>query len=91
MSNTKLRQFHEAQWDEPLIFQQSVPGSRSMLIPDVSGQAAPVTGELSGLLPQRLRRREKPALPELAQPQVLRHYLRLSQESIGQDINIDIG
>ena len=52
MSNTKLRQFHEAQWDEPLIFQQSVPGSRSMLIPDVSGQAAPVTGELSGLLPQ---------------------------------------
>ena len=49
MSNTKLRQFHEAQWDEPLIFQQSVPGSRSMLIPDVSGQAAPVTGELSGL------------------------------------------
>lgn len=91
MSNTKLRQFHEAQWDEPLIFQQSIPGSRSMLIPDVSGQAAPVTGELSGLLPQRLRRREKPALPELAQPQVLRHYLRLSQESIGQDINIDIG
>lgn len=91
MSNTKLRQFHEAQWDEPLIFQQSVPGSRSMLIPDVSGQAAPVTGELSGLLSQRLRRREKPALPELAQPQVLRHYLRLSQESIGQDINIDIG
>ena len=27
----------------------------------------------------------------MAQPQVLRHYLRLSQETIGQDINIDIG
>ena len=91
MSETKLRQFHEAQWDESLIFQQSVPGSRSMLIPDVSEQAAPVAGELSQLLPEGLRRKEKPALPELAQPQVLRHYLRLSQESIGQDINIDIG
>ena len=62
-----------------------------MLIPDVSEQAAPVAGELAQLLPQTLRRREKPALPELAQPQVLRHYLRLSQECIGQDINIDIG
>ena len=91
MSETKLRRFHEAQWDESLIFQQSVPGSRSMLIPDVSEQAAPVAGDLSQLLPQGLRRKERPALPELAQPQVLRHYLRLSQESIGQDINIDIG
>lgn len=91
MSDTKLRNFHEAQWDEPLIFEQSVPGSRSLLVPDVSGQAGPVTGDVSDLLPDCLKRREKPALPELAQPQVLRHYLRLSQETIGQDINIDIG
>ena len=91
MSDTKLRNFHEAQWDEDLIFEQSVPGSRSLLVPDVSKEAGTVTGALSGLMPAGLKRKEKPALPELAQPQVLRHYLRLSQETIGQDINIDIG
>ena len=91
MSDTKLRNFHEAQWDEDLIFEQSVPGSRSLLVPDVSKEAGAVTGALSGLMPAGLKRKEKPALPELAQPQVWRHYLRLSQETIGQDINIDIG
>ena len=91
MSDTKLRNFHEAQWDEDLIFEQSVPGSRSLLVPDVSKEAGAVTGALSGLMPAGLKRKEKPALPELAQPQVLRHYLRQSQETIGQDINIDIG
>ena len=91
MSDTKLRNFHEAQWDESLIFEQSVPGSRSLLVPDVSEQVKGVTGEVETLLPKNLKRKEKPALPELAQPQVLRHYLRLSQETIGQDINIDIG
>ena len=91
MSDTKLRNFHEAQWDEDLIFEQSVPGSRSLLVPDVSKEAGAVTGALSGLMPAGLKRKERPALPELAQPQVLRHYLRLSQETIGQDINIDIG
>lgn len=91
MSELKKRNFHEAQWDESLIFEQSVPGSRALLIPDVSGEAAPVTGPLDALLPASMKRAGKPALPELAQPQVLRHYLRLSQETIGQDLNIDIG
>ena len=68
MSDTKLRNFHEAQWDEDLIFEQSVPGSRSLLVPDVSKEAGAVTGALSGLMPAGLKRKEKPALPELAQP-----------------------
>lgn len=89
MSYSKLRNFHEAQWDEPVIFEQSVPGSRGILLPDVSKEAGVSSGK--ALLPAGLRRTQKPALPEMAQPQVLRHYLRLSQETIGQDINIDIG
>ncbi len=77
MSYSKLRNFHEAQWDEPIIFEQSVPGSRGILFPDVSKEAGVSSGK--ELLPAGLRRTQKPALPEMAQPQVLRHYLRLSQ------------
>ena len=49
MSDTKLRNFHEAQWDEDLIFEQSVPGSRSLLVPDVSKEAGTVTGSRSAI------------------------------------------
>lgn len=42
-------------------------------------------------MPQGYLRREAPELPELGQMQLLRHYLRLSQETIGADLNIDIG
>lgn len=86
MAEGRLRNFHEAQWDEPVIFEESVPGSRGILLPELPDWAKGQTE-----LPEGLRRREKPGLPELSQPQVLRHYLRLSQETIGQDINVDIG
>lgn len=91
MLDKKLRNFHEAQWDEPIIFEESVPGSRSILIPEVEDEVRAIAGDISRLLPEAVKRNAPPALPELAQPQVLRHYLRLSQETIGQDINIDIG
>ena len=42
-------------------------------------------------IPPDLRRARPPALPELSQPQVLRHYLRLSQETLGAAVNIDVG
>lgn len=87
----KLRNFHEAKWDEPMIFDLSVPGSRGMLIPEVEDAIKQATGQVESLIPAGLKRRAKPALPEMAQPQVLRHYLRLSQETLSQDINIDIG
>ncbi|HSJ57779.1 MAG TPA: aminomethyl-transferring glycine dehydrogenase subunit GcvPB, partial [Anaerolineae bacterium] len=48
-------------------------------------------GDVLAGLPDGLRRPEPPALPEIAQPQVLRHYARLSQENLGADLNIDVG
>ena len=58
MSDPKLRNFHEAKWDEPVIFEQSVPGSRSILFPDVSQKAMPVTGDVSDLIPDHLKDRK---------------------------------
>jgi len=48
-------------------------------------------GDVVQKLPEELRRKEPPKLPELSQMHVLRHYLRLSQENLGVDLNIDVG
>ena len=42
-----------------------------------------------GRLPDEMRRTDPPALPELSQVQVLRHYLRLSQMTLGFDLTPD--
>ncbi len=87
----RLRRFHQARWDEPVVFELSTPGQRGTLVPEVDAEVAKVTGDVLEGIPGYARRREAPALPELSQPQVLRHYMRLSQETLGADFNIDVG
>lgn len=48
-------------------------------------------GDVLADLPEGMRRAAPPALPEIAQMRVLKHYLRLSQENLGSDLNVDIG
>ena len=86
-----LRRFHQAKWDEPVIFELSVPGQRGVLIPKPEEEITTAVGDPLASLPEKMRRVEPPKLPELSQPQVLRHYVRLSQENLGADLNIDIG
>jgi glycine dehydrogenase subunit 2 len=76
-----LRRFHQARWDEPIIFELSREGE------EIKDQV----GDVLATLPLTVRRKAPPRLPELSQPQVLRHYLRLSQENLGADLNIEIG
>lgn len=87
----KLRRFHQASWDEPMIFDLGRPGERGVLPPRVEDEVRAAAGDVVEELPARLRRSTPPALPEVAQPQVVRHYLRLSQENLGLDFNVDIG
>ena len=82
------RNFHQARWDEPFILDMGNPGERGIVIGDVEEEAE---AQLSELLPEGFARKTPPKLPELGQMQVLRHFLRLSQETIGTDLNIDIG
>ena len=87
----KLRRFHQARWDEPLIFELGRAGERGVLPPPAEDEIRAVAGDVVGALPEALRRPDPPGLPEVAQPQVVRHYLRLSQENLGLDFNVDIG
>jgi len=86
-----LRRFHQARWDEPVIFELSRAGLRAILVPEVEDEIRERVGDVLATLPPSMRRKEPPRLPELAQPQVLRHYVRLSQENLGVDLNVDVG
>lgn len=87
---TYLRNFHEAKWDEPLIFDMSVAGERGVLLPQPADEVEKEVGDCMAELPAYLRRKQPPLLPEVSQMRVNRHYLHLSQETLGADVSIDI-
>jgi glycine dehydrogenase subunit 2 len=86
-----VRRFHQARWDEPILFELSQPGQRGLLIPPVEEGIQREAGDAPSRLPDSLRRGERPALPEMSQIHVLRHFARLSQENLGVDLNVDVG
>jgi glycine dehydrogenase subunit 2 len=83
--------FHQASWAEPLIYELSVEGRRGIRVPKVDPEIRAVAGETTEVLPRTLRRSVRPELPELSQVEVLRHYLRLSQETLGSGMVADMG
>jgi len=90
--SSKVRKgFHQAKWDEPVIFELSKKGERGVLVPKASKEIEDSAGDVVGKLPEYLQRKTPPALPEISQPRVLRHYARLSQQTLGADVNIEIG
>ncbi|HPD97279.1 MAG TPA: aminomethyl-transferring glycine dehydrogenase subunit GcvPB [Synergistales bacterium] len=86
-----LRPFHHMRWNEPIIYQLSEPGQRGILVPEAEEKITAMAGDGMSLIPSAIRRSDLPDLPEMAQPQVVRHFNRLSQENLGADSNIDIG
>jgi len=90
-AKTKLRDFHQAKWDEPIIFELGSRGERGILVPEAGKEIEAEVGDGISKLPENMIRKEAPLLPELSQMQVLRHYLRLSQENLGADLNVDVG
>jgi len=88
---SKLRNFHQAKWDEEVVFELSNPGERGILVPQVEADVEALAGDGLSAVPKSMLREEPPALPEIAQMRVLKHFLRLSQENLGADLNVDIG
>jgi len=85
------RRFHQASWDEPMIFELSVPGARGVLPPLPESGVTELVGDPAADLPDGIGRDTPPALPEMSQIHVVRHFERLSQENLGVDLNIDVG
>ena len=78
-----LRRYHAAVWDEPIVMEMGVAGRRGCHFPLADDKMQAAVGAASDLVPQSMRRRSRPALPEMSEPDVLRHYLHLSQETLG--------
>ncbi|MFH2109699.1 MAG: aminomethyl-transferring glycine dehydrogenase subunit GcvPB [Candidatus Bathyarchaeota archaeon] len=87
----KVREYHAARWNEPIVHELSSPGERGFIPPRAENKIKAKVGDASKLVPASMRRREKPGLPEISQAQVLRHYLRLSQMTLGMELDIDLG
>ncbi|MEG2700490.1 MAG: hypothetical protein RR995_04820 [Hungatella sp.] len=82
--------FHQAKWDEPIIYELSTPGERGILVAEADEE---VLKEVEGVaaLPKGMARSTVLNLPEMSQSRVLRHYARLAQQTLGADVNIEIG
>jgi glycine dehydrogenase subunit 2 len=78
---TRLPEFHAARWDEPVIHQIGRPGARGQLFPAPEPEVAEAAG--ASPIPQAMARKDRPALPEITEFEAQRHYLHLSQETLG--------
>ncbi len=78
-----LRKYHAAVWDEPLVMELGATGRRGIVFPETEQAIVDAVGDAIELVPESVRRSGPANLPELSEPDVLRHYLHLSQETLG--------
>jgi glycine dehydrogenase subunit 2 len=63
------------------IFQKGAPGRRAFTCPPLDVPRV----DVSELLPERFRRREPPRLPEVSEPEIVRHYVGISKRNFDLD------
>ena len=80
--------FRQARWDEPIIFELGAPGRRGHIPPRPEPEIVEAVGPIEGLLPEELVRREPPKLPQMSEPEVVRHFVRLSQMNYCPDVGL---
>ena len=85
----RVKAYHSPVWSEPIIMEMGRKGERGILIPETEEEVKAAVGKAESYIPDKMRRKEAPTLPEIAQPQVLRHFLHLSQMCLGMETNID--
>ena len=65
--------------DTLTIFEKGAPGRRAFACPELD------VPRVDGLVPDRLRRREPARLPEVSEPEIVRHYVNLSKRNFDLD------
>jgi glycine dehydrogenase subunit 2 len=83
MIKSKIRKYHAPVWDEPLVMQMGQTGRRGSIAPKTESKIADTVGNALDLLPAGMKRANPLNLPELSEFEVQRHYLHLSQQTLG--------
>jgi glycine dehydrogenase subunit 2 len=78
---SRARSFTAAADDQLTIYERSKPGRRAFVAPPLEVPER----DLDELIPRALRRAEAPRLPEVAEPELVRHYNRLSKRNFDLD------
>lgn len=73
-SDARTEGYHAARWAEPVVHELGYPGRRGVVFPDPGSVPT---------LPEGAMRRTRPDLPEMTEHDALRHYLHLSQMTLG--------
>jgi glycine dehydrogenase subunit 2 len=63
------------------IFQKGAPGRRAFVCPELDVPAV----DIGELIPQQMRRASPPRLPEVSEPEIVRHYVGLSKRNFDLD------
>ena len=82
---TSCGNYHAAVWDEPVVMQLGDPGRRGQVFRQARCSGGHSQGRRSRSADPRRhwRRTTPPALPEMTEPEVQRHYLHLSPGNAG--------
>lgn len=83
--------YQAVRWHEPVIYQLSRKGFQNEIVPEAEVEIQAKVGDVTARIPEKIRRKKAPPLPELSEPEIMRHYLRLSQQTFGYDSGVNIG
>ncbi len=78
---TRLPEFRAAKWDEPVVMEMGRPGGRGQHFPAPEEEITAAVGK--DLIPAAMARMDRPELPEITEFEAQRHYLHLSQMTLG--------
>jgi glycine dehydrogenase subunit 2 len=81
VSHTDFSQTAQQREEVRTIFERGAPGRRAGRLPELDVPARPI----DELLPPRFRRAAAPRLPEVSEPEIVRHYVRLSKRNFDLD------
>ena len=81
-------EFRQADWGEPLLSEISKEGRRAYSLPKAEEVIQRETRDALLDLPQSALRIDPPKLPELSEPEIVRHFVRLSQMNFAIDLGM---
>ena len=83
--------YRAVEWNEPIVYELGAEGRRGFRVPPSEPEVRRAVGDVVRTVPPKMRRDAPPPLPRLSEPEVVRHFVRLSQETFGVDSGINVG